>query len=75
LAGAAAGLALGAAMSLVLVYVVNPQSFGWSMDLHPPYAMLASLTAALLALAVLTAWLAGREAMGMAPVRAVKEDW
>jgi len=75
LAGAAAGLALGAAISLVLVYVVNPQSFGWSMDLHPPYAFLLGLTALLLALAMLTAWLSGREAMGMAPVRAVKEDW
>ena len=75
LAGAAAGLALGAAMSLVLVYVVNPQSFGWSMDLHPPWALLAALTAALVALAIVTARLAGREATGMAPVRAVKEDW
>jgi putative ABC transport system permease protein len=75
LAGAAAGLVLGAAISLVLIYVVNPQSFGWSMDLHPPYAFLLGLAAALLALAMLTAWLSGREAMGMAPVRAVKEDW
>jgi putative ABC transport system permease protein len=75
LLGAAAGLALGAAISLVLVFVVNRQSFGWSMDLHPPYALLAALTLVLLALAGLTAWLAGREAMGMAPVRAVKEDW
>lgn len=75
LAGAAAGLVLGAAISLVLVYVVNPQSFGWSMDLHPPYAFLLGLAAVLLALAMLTAWLSGREAMGMAPVRAVKEDW
>jgi putative ABC transport system permease protein len=75
LAGAAAGLLLGAAISLVLVYVVNPQSFGWSMDLHPPYAFLAALTLVLLVLAMLTAWFSGREAMGMAPVRAVKEDW
>jgi putative ABC transport system permease protein len=75
LAGAAAGLVLGAAISLVLVRVINPQSFGWSMDLHPPYALLASLTGALIALAMLTAWLSGREATGMGPVRAVKEDW
>jgi putative ABC transport system permease protein len=75
LAGAAAGLALGAAISLVLVYVVNPQSFGWSMDLDPPYAFLAALALLLVLLAMLTAWLSGREAMGMAAVRAVKEDW
>ncbi len=75
LLGAVAGLALGALISLVLVYVVNRQSFNWSMDLHPPYAALFALAAVLVALAALTAWLSGREAMGMAPVRAVKEDW
>ena len=75
LAGAVAGLVLGAAISLVLVYVVNPQSFGWSMDLHPPWSFLSALAGVLLVLAMLTAWVSGREAMGMAPVRAVKEDW
>jgi putative ABC transport system permease protein len=75
LLGALAGLALGGLISLVLIYVVNRQSFNWSMDLHPPLALLAALTAALVALAALTARLSGREAMSMAPVRAVKEDW
>ena len=42
LVGAAAGLAAGAAISLVLVYVVNRQSFHWSMELHPPYLLLLS---------------------------------
>jgi putative ABC transport system permease protein len=73
--GAAAGLACGAAISLVLVYVVNRQSFNWSIDLHPPYLFLASLVAMLIVLAVLTAILSAREAMGMGPVRAVREDW
>src|SRR5207244_3613635 len=36
--GAAAGLVAGSAISLVLVYVVNRQSFNWSMELYPPYA-------------------------------------
>ena len=75
LVGAAAGLAAGAAISLVLVYVVNRQSFHWSMELHPPYLLLLVLTMVLTALAVLTAIVSGREAMGMAPVRAVREDW
>jgi len=75
LLGAIAGLVLGGVISLVLIYVVNRQSFNWSMDLHPPLLALALLTAALVALAALTARLSGREAMGMAPVRAVKEDW
>jgi putative ABC transport system permease protein len=75
LLGVAAGLALGGAISLVLVYVVNRQSFNWSMDLHPPYALLAGLSLLLVVLAALTAWLSGREATGMEPVRAVREDW
>jgi hypothetical protein len=45
------------------------------MDLHPPYALLAGLSLALILLAALTAYFSGREATGMGPVRAVKEDW
>ena len=75
LLGALAGLVLGGLISLVLIYVVNRQSFNWSMDLHPPLAVLAALTGTLVLLAALTARLSGREAMSMAPVRAVKEDW
>jgi putative ABC transport system permease protein len=73
--GACAGLAVGGAIGLVLIHVVNRQSFHWSMDLHPPWLLLAGLSAALLALSLLTAWVSGREAMGTGPVRAVKEDW
>jgi putative ABC transport system permease protein len=75
LLGAAAGLVLGGGISLILIHVVNRQSFNWSMDLHPPYALLAGLSLALIALAALTAYFSGREATGMGPVRAVKEDW
>jgi len=73
--GAAAGLVCGIAISLVLVYVVNRQSFNWTIDFHPPLLFLGGLIAILLVLAVLTAVLSGREAMGMGPVRAVREDW
>ena len=75
LLGALAGLAAGIAISLVLVFVVNRQSFNWSMELHWPYLLLTSLVALLVILAVLTAVLSGKEAMGMGPVRAVREDW
>ena len=36
-AGTLLGLALGLAVSVVLVYVVNPQSFHWTMDLVLPW--------------------------------------
>ena len=73
--GAFAGLALGLAVSTVLVHVVNPQSFHWTMDLRVPWARLLGLCAAVVAAGTLTAWLAGRAAAGRDAVLAVKEDW
>lgn len=73
--GALAGLGLGLAVSLVLVHVVNPQSFHWTMDLMIPWLRLAVLCAAVLVAGTLTAWLAGRAAAGRDAVMAVKEDW
>jgi putative ABC transport system permease protein len=35
------GLALGFALSLLLIYVVNKQSFGWTIQFHPPVGLLA----------------------------------
>ena len=35
--GIAMGFVLGFAISLILVFVVNPQSFHWSMSLHVPW--------------------------------------
>jgi putative ABC transport system permease protein len=73
--GVAAGLALGGAISLILIHVVNRQSFNWSMDVHVPVGLLAVLSLVLVLLSSLTAWFSGREATGIGPVRAVKEDW
>ncbi|WP_225784945.1 ABC transporter permease [Xenophilus sp. Marseille-Q4582] len=73
--GALAGLALGLAVSTVLVHVVNPQSFHWTMDMRLPALRLALLCAAVVAAGTFTAWLAGRAAAGRDAVLAVKEDW
>ena len=73
--GAIAGLVLGLAVSVVLVHVVNPQSFHWTMDLLVPWARLLALCTAVLAAGTITAWLAGRAAAGHDAVMAVKEDW
>ncbi len=75
LLGVGAGLLLGSAISLILIHVVNRQSFNWSMDLHPPYALLFGLSLLLIFLSTLTAFLSGREATGIGPVRSVREDW
>jgi putative ABC transport system permease protein len=73
--GALAGLGLGLAVSAVLVHVVNPQSFHWTMDLQVPWLRLLALCAAVMVAGTLTAWLAGRAAAGKDAVLAVKEDW
>jgi len=73
--GALAGLALGLAVSVVLVHVVNPQSFHWTMDMALPWARLLALCAAVVVAGTVTAWLAGRAAAGRDAVQAVKEDW
>jgi putative ABC transport system permease protein len=59
----------------VLIFVVNRQSFHWSMDLHVPLLSLALLSAVLIATAAFIAALSGRQAMSVESVRAVKEDW
>ena len=73
--GAMAGLLLGLAVSVVLVKVVNPQSFHWTMDWLVPWLRLLALCAAVVAAGTVTAWLAGRAAAGRDAVLAVKEDW
>ena len=73
--GAAYGLALGTALSLVLVYVINRQSFNWSIDLVIPAGELALLSVTLIAAAALTAIWSGRAAMSQDAVQAVREDW
>jgi len=75
LIGSLAGLALGLAVSVVLVHVVNPQSFHWTMDLAVPWLRLGTLCAAVVLAGTATAWLAGRAAAGRDAVMAVKEDW
>jgi putative ABC transport system permease protein len=73
--GLCTGLALGAVISLILIHVVNRQSFHWSMDLAVPWAALAAFSFALLALALLTTLVAAREAMSEDAVRVVRDDW
>jgi putative ABC transport system permease protein len=73
--GVVAGLIAGGAISLVLIHVVNRQSFHWSMDLSVPWAALGLFAATLVALAAGVARLAGAHAMRQSAVLAVREDW
>jgi putative ABC transport system permease protein len=75
LLGALAGLGLGLVVSSVLVHVVNPQSFHWTMELRLPWLKLLGLCLAVVVAGTLTAWLAAQAAAGQDAVLAVKEDW
>jgi len=75
LLGIAMGCVLGFAISLILVFVVNPQSFHWSMSLHVPWTMIAIIACVMLASSCATAVLSGRRAVSVDAVRAVREDW
>jgi putative ABC transport system permease protein len=69
------GLGVGLALSLVLVYVINRQSFNWSIDFALPASQLALLSSTLIGAAALTAIWSGRAALSADAVRAVREDW
>lgn len=73
--GVLAGLAVGGAIGLVLIEVVNRQSFHWSMDIHVPWGALGLFGVGLTLLGALAAVLAGRQAMRQDAVLAVREDW
>jgi putative ABC transport system permease protein len=74
-AGAVAGLLLGLAISAVLVHVVNPQSFHWTMDWVAPWPRLLALCGAVVVAGSVTAAISARAAASTDAVRAVKEDW
>lgn len=73
--GIVAGFVLGWGISLILVFIVNPQSFHWTMQLHLPWGLLLAVAAILLMSAALTALVSGRYAVSGNAVRAVREDW
>lgn len=56
------GLAVGVLLSLLLIHVINPQSFGWSIQFYMPWGFLAAAT-------VLT--VAGTLLAGLWPARRV----
>jgi putative ABC transport system permease protein len=75
LIGIAAGIAVGLAISQILIHVINPQSFNWTMATSVPWTLMAGVAGALVATSAGTAVLAGRRAVSRDAVRAVAEDW
>jgi putative ABC transport system permease protein len=75
LVGMAAGCAVGIALSQILIHVINPQSFNWTMTTRFPWGLILGVATALVGAAALTAMIAGRRAVSRDAVRAVSEDW
>ena len=68
------GLVLGVGLSLVLIYVINEQSFGWTIQFHWPVGLLlAGLTGIHLS-AVLAGLYPARLAAAVDPSEAVHEE-
>lgn len=73
--GGLVGVTLGTGISQVLIHVINPQSFNWTMTTRLPAMLMLSVIAALIVASAITAMLAGRRAVSMDAVRAVRADW
>ena len=73
--GGLVGVTLGTAISQVLIHVINPQSFNWTMTTQLPVLLMLSVVIALIVASAITAMLAGRQAISIDAVRAVRADW
>jgi putative ABC transport system permease protein len=69
-----AGLALGFVLSLVLIYVINKQSFGWTIRFHWPIAILFSAVSVVYAATVLAGLYPAQVAVRLNPLEAVHEE-
>ncbi|MCU1329754.1 MAG: hypothetical protein JWN34_5124 [Bryobacterales bacterium] len=68
------GFVLGMALSLVLIFVINKQSFGWTIQFHPPVALLAEALALVWFMTVLAGAYPARFAARMQPSEAVRGE-
>jgi putative ABC transport system permease protein len=73
--GITLGFLLGWSISLILVFIVNPQSFHWTMELHMPWLGLTLVALLLLFSGGATALLAGLRAVSVDVLHSVREDW
>jgi putative ABC transport system permease protein len=68
------GLALGFALSLLLIFVVNKQSFGWTIQFHPPVTLLAGALLLVWCVTVLAGLYPARVAAHLDPIDVIHEE-
>ena len=69
-----AGLALGFAMSLILIFVINKQSFGWTIRFHWPVAVLVGALTSVYVATILAGTYPARVAVRLNPLEVVHEE-
>ncbi len=69
-----AGVVLGFALSLTLIYVINKQSFGWTIRFHWPVAMLLSGLSFVYAATLLAGFYPARVAVQLDPIEVIHEE-
>ena len=68
------GLALGIVLSLLLIFVINKQSFGWTIQFHWPVAVLLAALSVVYAATVLAGLYPARVAIRLNPIEVVHEE-
>jgi putative ABC transport system permease protein len=74
LAALVIGCALGAALAAILIFVVNVQSFGWTIQVHVPWSFLAAACGLVFLATLVAAWWPARLAAAVDPRAAVAVD-
>jgi len=69
-----AGVTLGAVLSLLLIHVINKQSFGWTIQFHWPVLVLLSALSIVYAATVLSALYPARIATRLVPIEVIHEE-
>ncbi len=69
-----AGLLLGVALSLILIFVINKQSFGWTIRFHWPIGVLLGALSVVYVATVLAGLYPARVARRLNPIEVVHED-
>ena len=69
-----AGAVLGVCLSLLLIYVINKQSFGWTIQFHWPVGVLLGALTLIYAATVIAALYPARVAMRLNPIEVVHEE-
>jgi putative ABC transport system permease protein len=69
-----AGLILGVLLSLLLIFVINRQSFGWTIQFHWPVAILLGALSVVYLATILAGLYPARIAMRLIPIEVIHEE-